>query len=166
VKKAKKVKRQPYYCEVRGSWVIPLTQGRETLVDAEDVEFLCQFNWTWQRHRVRNGYARDRNSIRLHRLIMNAPSGMDVDHINGNSLDNRKSNLRICSHRENMQNTHKHRSGKLIGGYFSRRHKKWHSKIRVNGKAISLGYHSTEIEANYAYMKAYNDLITKEKSAA
>ena len=105
MKKAKKVKRQPYYCEVRGSWIIPLTQGRDTLVDEEDVEFLGQFNWHWNPCKRAIGYAvLPGGQGTMHRILMNNPEDMCIDHINGNSLDNRKSNLRIVTNRENSQN--------------------------------------------------------------
>lgn len=168
MKKAKKVKRQPYYCEVRGSWVIPLTRGRETLVDAEDVEFLGQFNWHWNSHPTATGYAVLKSPFffRMHRVLTKCPDGYIVDHINGNSLDNRKSNLRIVTNRENGQNKKIHRSGKLVGCSYHKRRKKWEAQIRVDKNRKSLGYFKTEHEAHQAYMKAYNELITKGKSAA
>ena len=168
MKKAKKVKRQPYYCEVRGSWIIPLTQGRETLVDAEDVEFLGQFNWYWNLRSTGIGYAVLKSPFffRMHRVLTKCPDEYMVDHINGNSLDNRKSNLRIATNRENSQNQKKHRSGKLCGASYKKRDKKWYAQININKKYIHLGCFNTEHEAHQAYMKAYNELITKEKSAA
>lgn len=167
MKKAKKVKRQPYYCELRGSWIIPLTQGRETLVDADDVEFLGQFNWRWDSRQTRIGYATRLNpSYGMHRHLTKCPEGYVVDHINGNSLDNRKENLRIATHRENAQNQKKHRSGKLVGCSYDKQKKKWRAAIRVNGPQKILGCFKTEYEAHQAYMKAYNELIAKERSAA
>lgn len=167
MKKAKRVKRQPYYCEVRGSWIIPLTQGRETLVDEEDVEFLGQFNWIWNEHGTVIGYARlPRGGISIHRFLAKPPNGHMVDHINGNSLDNRKENLRIVTNRENMLNTSVHRSGRLFGAIFYKKANKWRSQIRVNGVKKNLGTFKTEHEAHQAYIKAYNELDAKEKSAA
>ena len=167
MKKAKKVKRQPYYCEVRGSWIIPLTQGRETLVDAEDVELLGQFNWHWDRHPISIGYARvGRSKDKMHRILLGNPYGMLIDHINGNSLDNRKSNLRVVTNRENQQNRTLHRAGKLCGCCYEKQRKKWKSQIKINKLIKHLGYFKTEHEAHQAYMKACNELITKEKSAA
>lgn len=167
MKKAKKVKRQPYYCEVRGSWVIPLTQGRETLVDAEDVEFLGQFNWIWNGHGTLIGYARlPKGGISIHRALAKPPKGHMVDHKNGNSLDNRKENLRIVTNRENMLNTSVHRSGRLFGAIFHKKANKWMSQIRVNKIKKHLGMFKTEHEAHQAYIKAYNELDAKEKSAA
>jgi len=167
VKKAKKVKRQPYYCEVRGSWVIPLTQGRETLVDADDVDFLSKFSWSWSLRGTVIGYAKlPGTSVGMHRIITNCPKGLVVDHINGNSLDNRKKNLRICTNRENAQNTTKHRNGKLLGCYYNKKSRKWQASIQIYGLRKFLGEFKTELEAHQVYMKAYNELITKERSAA
>jgi hypothetical protein len=167
VKKAKKVKRQPYYCEVRGSWIIPLTQGRETLVDAEDVEFLGQFNWRWGSKKTKIGYALlPEGRGTMHRILMSNPEGMCIDHINGNSLDNRRSNLRIVTSRENSQNKKEHRSGRLVGCSYHKKARKWQAEINIKGLSKYLGLFKTEIEANQAYMKAYNELLTKEKNAA
>lgn len=81
-----------------------------TLVSDEDFEWLSQINW-FETKRSNTSYAaRDHkfdgkyHRIYLHRFIMNAPKGIEVDHINGNGLDNRRSNLRLVSHEENMQN--------------------------------------------------------------
>lgn len=158
-KREVKVKRPPYYCENRHSWVIPLTQGHETLVDADDAKTFGNQNWRWVPSRSTAGYAGlPGGCIKLHRLILNAPSGMIVDHINGNPLDNRKENLRICTQRENMQNMHKHRSGRLVGCCFNKRNKKWLSRIEVGGKRKYLGYYSTELEAHEAYKEALKEL--------
>ena len=167
MKKAKKVKRQPYYCEVRGSWIIPLTQGRETLVDAEDVEFLGKFNWIWCQRGTKIGYAElPRTQGAIHRVILGQPKGLMVDHINGNSLDNRRKNLRAVSNRENQLNRQSHRSGRLCGTCYVKSSRKWQSSIKIDGSQKHLGVFKTEHEAHESYMKAYNELITKEKSAA
>src|SRR3990167_2069342 len=64
---------------------IPLTQGKQTLVDDEDFDFLNQYKWFYHKQ----GYAvRQSGSIRMHRLLMNTPKRQEVDHINGNRLDN------------------------------------------------------------------------------
>lgn len=167
MKRIKKGKRQPYYCEVRGSWIIPLTQGRETLVDAEDVELLGQRNWKWLSCKTQLGYAMSsQTSTGIHRFLLNPPKGFVVDHINGNTLDNRRANLRIVTNRENQMNQKKHRSGKLCGTCYIKLSRKWLSSIKIDGFKKHLGYFKTEIEAHQAYMNAYNELITKGKSAA
>lgn len=96
-------------------YFIELTQGQQAIVDEDDFEYLNQFNWfaIWsksskrfyaQRHK---GYdkAHKRIKVSMHRELLQIYSEVDVVHINGDSLDNRKVNLRICIHAENMQNT-------------------------------------------------------------
>ena len=155
-----KVKRPPYYCKTRQSWVIPLTQGRETLVDADDAEVFGKRNWCWIPDKNSVGYvvAPGNGSIYLHRLITNAPNGMVVDHINGNQLDNRKSNLRICTNRENQQNRYTHRSGRLVGSSFHKRSGKWQCVMMIDGKLTHKGLFKTELEAHEAYKEALKEL--------
>jgi hypothetical protein len=134
---------------------IPLTQGNFALVDDEDFEWLNQ--WKWQVHKQKTGkcYA-DRafdvekrtHHIRMHRLIVGAPDGMVVDHINGNSLDNRKENLRLCTPLENSRNCRKKESPTGYRGVFC------YAVIRVNRKYVKLGSFRTTEEAARAYDKA------------
>ena len=85
-------------------------RGKYTVVDDEDYEWLNQWNWsavsTWRKN---GGYAMRRDnklgkSILMHRLILGVPEGVEVDHVNGNGLDNRRSNLRIASRTQAMAN--------------------------------------------------------------
>lgn len=113
--------------------IILLTQGRSALVDDEDYERLTTLKWQWDKgngERARNnpdhiGYAgrqirtgppidgkRQRKKQWMHRIIMNCPRGLLVDHINGNGLDNRKENLRIVTVTVNNNNAKSHRSAK------------------------------------------------------
>ena len=87
---------------------IPLTQGKFALVDEEDYEWLNQWKWHYN-----NGYAtrnqwdpitKKQIKILMHRLIMKSSEDMQVDHANHNTLDNRKSNLRIVSYSNNLKN--------------------------------------------------------------
>lgn len=82
---------------------IPLTQGRVVLVDDEDYEWLSERKWHAHKSST-HWYAAcwiKGKMIRMHRLITDAPDGLVVDHINGDTLDNRRCNLRICTTREN-----------------------------------------------------------------
>ena len=95
---------------------------------------------------------------RAHRLAWLYVNGIfpvnDIDHIYGNKLDNRISNLRDVPHRENLQNTKNHRAGRLVGCYWNKRAKKWQAQISINGKQKCLGYYETEIDAHNSYMSA------------
>ena len=138
---------------------IPLTQGKVALVDDEDYERVSHFKWHAHRdQRAALWYARrtwrrpQRGSILLHRLLLNAPRDKQVDHINGDGLDNRRCNLRLCSHAENMRNS-RSRSG-LKGATFDKRRNKWYARICVNRRQIFLGFFDSEEEAHASYCAA------------
>ena len=96
---------------------------------------------------------RRQTTLRLHRLLMNPPKGMVIDHINHNGLDNRRENLRICTHAENMRNSRKGKDN--TSGYkgvcWAKRDKKWRAQIRKDNKNIHIGYYNTLEEAARAY---------------
>ena len=104
---------------------------------------------------------------KIHKLMQTAFNMGEghVDHINGDKLDNQKSNLRIVTHRENMQNMKCHRDGKLVGTCRDRSRRytpnPWRASIHINGKRVSLGYFPTEQLAHEAYMKAFKEIPTE-----
>lgn len=126
------------------------------IMDAEDLPLLGNSLW----HKNDNGYIVNRNknigTIRLHRLIISAPDNMLVDHINGNTVDNRKSNLRLCSHIENLRNSKVQSNNKTgyKGVYWHTRNKKWIAHITIKRKSIHLGVFSTKEDAARAYNEA------------
>jgi len=142
---------------------ITLTKGYVAIIDVDDVERVQSFSW---RALVvySNVYGQcdfPRNSgprpfALLHRLIMNAPKGFDVDHINCNSLDNRKSNMRICTHSENLcnQRARKDAVSPFKGVSLAKCKIKWRARIFVSGVETSLGQFDTEQEAHAAYCTA------------
>ena len=90
----------------------------------------------------------------LHRLIANAHTALHIDHINGNGLDNRKSNLRLANHQQNAWNAIKRdqrgstlSTSKFIGVSFCKKSKKWTARITYNGKNLYLGTFEKEIDA-------------------
>ncbi len=121
-------------------------RGKGKFVCVDDEDYLKYHNLKW--HLSDTGYAIRRNNHkteRLHRLIMNAPDGMVVDHLNGNPLDCRKANMRVCSQRENMQNLHG------VKGYaFDKSRGKW----LVQYRRKFYGRYETEAEAKRAYKLA------------
>ena len=90
-------------------------------------------------------------SILLHRYLMGNPKGMDVDHINRDKNDYRKSNLRAVSHRQNSHNT------KRNGVYFRWQNNKYHARIKLPNKRVHIGYYEKEEDAIKAYRKAHAD---------
>lgn len=95
---------------------------------------------------------------KLHRLIVERIANRrlsrdeQVDHINGDRLDNRRCNLRIVTQRQNQQNQKKHRNGKLVGCSYNKTRKKWQAHIQIKGKQKNLGLFATELEAHEVYI--------------
>lgn len=96
-------------------------------------------------------------TLYIHRLILNAKDNERIDHINRNKLDNRKENLRFCSHVQNHQNISKFKgnwTSRYKGVHWDKRRKSWRARIKVNGKEIYLGRFINEIDAAKAYNRA------------
>ena len=145
---------------------IELRSGRKILLDDEDFELIAKYHWVAFKSRntfyamtqfTNNG---TRQSVLLHRMILDLPSSALTDHKNGNGLDNRRENLRMCTTAQNSQNA-KLRKDNTLGlrgiskvknyeGYA----KGYVAKIRINGKRQYLGYFNTLLEAARAYDKA------------
>ena len=81
----------------------------------------------------------------------NIPEGLEIDHINGDKIDNRIENIRVIQHRANQQNLGVHRYGALTGCYYQKDAKKHRAQIKIYGKQIYLGLFETEHEAHEAY---------------
>jgi len=137
--------------------------GYVCLVDDDDFESLNKYRW----HLSTSGYATgsfilNGKSVnkKMHRLIMNPNEGYFIDHINGNQLDNRKCNLRICSHQENMMNRriHKNNTSGYKGVTFHRESKKWRAQITLDSKRIQIGYFDDPNEAHKAYCEKAKEL--------
>ena len=137
---------------------IRLTNGTEAIVDDEDYEELSKYRWSWG-----SGYARRYAKIDgkvyclgMHRALMNAEKGTEVDHINRNPLDNRKANLRVVSHQENMVNRRKHKNNTtgISGVYWSNRYNMYHARIQRKNITYHLGYFVNKEDAAAAYSNA------------
>ncbi len=138
---------------------ISLTRNQFAIVDDEDFEFLSQFNWhaafngrAWYAKRTA-GTRKQRTRIAMHREILNVPQTLYVDHINGNTLDNRRCNLRVCSKSENGRNrgAQANNTSGYKGVHWNKEKKRWMSFIHVDGKFKHLGYFDTPEEAAHAY---------------
>ncbi len=140
---------------------IKLTQGKFAIVDDQDYEWLNQWNWFYggAGYAIRNiTNENGRTILRMHRLILNVPKGMDTDHINFNRLDNRRENLRIATRSQNLYNKVKPRSNtsgfKGVGIRKESKTKPYIAFLSTERKRIYLGYHKTAREAAIAYNKA------------
>jgi hypothetical protein len=141
---------------------LPLTQGKVSLVDDDVYEWAKDFKWFAYKsgrgfYAARQASRKEftkRKLIHLHHCVIGFPlNKMQVDHKDGNGLNNQRTNLRIVTQRVNGQNLISHRAGKLVGVSLIRG-KYWRATIHVNGEGIHLGYFPTEQEAHEAYMKA------------
>lgn len=124
------------------------------IIDLEDLERVVNYPYTWfpqYRKELKNYYVRCTNYenkkngissvVFLHQFIMNA-EGKDVDHINNNTLDNRKANLRISEHKNNTTNRHGRNSNNKSGYRnvcWSKSEKKWLVQLQIDGKGVCLG---------------------------
>jgi len=131
---------------------IPLTQGRFALVDDVDFKELNEFKWCAVSD-GHNWYAkRTRGNIYMHRVILGATKGQQVDHINGDGLDNRRKNLRSCTAQKNRFNCKPCFSkSNYKGVHRPRKSKKWIAQIGLNYGKIYLGSFDDEQRAARAY---------------
>lgn len=137
---------------------IPLTQGKVALVDDADYDWLSQHNWYYTGYyaaRWHNGKNRS-----MHRLILNDPESVEVDHINHNKLDNQRANLRLATRRENARNCTKASYGRALTSQFKgvswhQRSHKWRAQLTIRSnesiKVQHLGLFVDEAEAARAY---------------
>jgi hypothetical protein len=140
---------------------IPLTQGKVALVDDEDYIGLSQYKWYAHNERGHfyvcrdAGKGKDRQHFKMHRQIMSYPQNLEVDHRDHNGLNNQRSNLRICTHAENMRNQNVRATGlsKYKGVTWDNGIGKWKASIMFNYKNYYLGYYDLEIEAAKMYDK-------------
>lgn len=143
---------------------IPLTQGKYAIVDDEDFEYLSKFKWCVSENNCSGKFYAQRRSdkasglkvISMHRLLSKANVGEVVDHINGNSIDNRKSNLRTCSIAENSRNANRpvNNTSGYKGVYWDKSKNKWTAQIKFEKATIPLGRYHDIIEAAKAYNAA------------
>jgi hypothetical protein len=141
---------------------VPLTQGCIAVIDAKDIPLVE--NWNWYALRLKNTFYAFRNDrtgskprlISMHRTIMLEPDGFQVDHKDGNGLNNRRENLRQATHQQNNVNrklTNANKSG-YKGIWLDERTNKWRAQICWLGKRIRLGSFLIPEAAHLAYCEA------------
>jgi hypothetical protein len=154
---------------------IPLTQGKAALVDDADYEALAAFKWYAQAshgtfyasRRIRIPGA-GQVVVRVHRQIIKPPSGLYVDHIDGNGLDNRRLNLRLATDALNRRNRFRRSPtacGLPMGVYRSAQGGRYRAMIGHGGERVYLGSFDTPESAHAAYVSARNESIRRELSA-
>lgn len=139
---------------------IQLTKGKHALVNDEDFEMLNQYKWH-ARQSAGKFYAsrrekEGRSMIHMHRQVMRTPVGKETDHIDGDSLNNQRSNLRICTRAENMCNRDKQSNNKsgLKGVSLNKNTGKWRAVIQNDGRQVHLGLFTSKLAAHEAYTEA------------
>lgn len=160
------MKRYNEYVIVNDYVIMYTSKNEPFYVDLEDYDRIKDVFW----NKNKQGYIRgrlDKHEVRLHRIIMNCPKGLVVDHIGGSKTlhDNRKSNLRIATYSQNSMNQ-KHRSktcSGVKGVNWDKQKQKWEARIFVEGKKIRLGRFKilddaikARKEAEIKYFKEYS----------
>lgn len=141
---------------------IALTQGLVTQVDDSDFDFLSQWKWRACRDKKtiyagRSIRAGGRNrTVHMHRYLLQTSTGEQVDHRDGNGLNNQRSNLRIATHGQQQRNRSLAKNNKagFKGVQWHTQAKKWRARIWAEGKNQSLGLYDTPEDAHAAYMEA------------
>lgn len=147
---------------------ISLPDGTVAIVSDVDYEYLSQYSWS----KDTNGYARcsvrhvttyGQKTMSMHRMVMFHLEDIklkQVDHINGNILDNRRENLRVCTAKQNARNNGrtKRLHSQYKGVTWHKKSGKWQAQIMLDGKNKHIGLHSDELEAAKAYDKKAQEL--------
>ena len=149
-----------------GIAIVPLTQGYEAIIDAEDVHLVDGFCW----HALPYGYSTyasrqkniggNRKNFHMHRVIAQTPDHLFTDHIDGDGLNNRRANLRnaTCAQNNSNKKLRSDNTSGLLGVSWHKRDEKWAAQIATGGKTIHLGYFLSPREAHEAYSAAAKSL--------
>lgn len=143
---------------------IPLTRGKFALIDSCDYELVSKYKWCVEHADRDQCYAITRSQnqiIRMHWLILGKRFGV-ADHINSDTLDNRRSNLRIVNQQQNAQNQSKQKrkcSSIYKGVCWSKDRNLWHAKVKHKGVYYNLGRFKKEVDAAMAYNKKAKELF-------
>lgn len=137
---------------------IQLSQGFSAEISAEDYDRVSKYKWyvTFSGNRKKRyaiGRISGRRMITMHRYILNVESSLQVDHIDGNGLNNTRENLRLATGTENQANGQKRpdTTSKFKGVSWDKRNKQWRADICKHYKRQHLGYFTNEVDAARAY---------------
>lgn len=144
---------------------VPLTQGLETVIDAADAGFIGQWNWCACKHGKEGTFYAARGerlgknrkrTLLLHRAVIGYDGPLEIDHIDQNPLNNRRANLRLCTHAENLRNRKAHRDNKLgiKGVHWSPKTNSFEARVVLARKLVHYSRHTTAEEASQAYQQA------------
>lgn len=148
--------RRPIIRQPDGTFLVTLTRGQFARIDACDLEKVSGRRWTANRGHNGNFYALGwsrvngrQTAISMNAFIMQTPSGMHTDHINGDTLDNRRCNLRVCTPAENSRNVRPRKGRKFKGVFFydGKKQPRWYATFQKK----HLGAFNTEAAAARAY---------------
>lgn len=139
------------------------------IIDDEDYEKVSKHSWQVLKRPTKyknKKYVRstfyfknNQKTMLLHRFVLNAPNDLQVDHINGDTLDNRKENLRLCTHNQNQMNQKIQIRNKYGYKGIKTHGDKWVARIGKDGKGIYIGIYGTKEEAAIAYNKKSIELF-------
>lgn len=139
---------------------ITLSNGGVAIIDDEDYELVAGYEWRLLSSPGKGSYAvasKDGETIWMHRLIAGDPSGLLIDHRDGNGLLNRRSNLRPATRKQNSANRRKNVGCQYKGVRKDRRSKGYHATVRAGGKAKYLGSFPSALAAAKAYDAAASE---------
>lgn len=156
----------PRLCHCADHAFVSLTRGYLTMVLPEDIGIIADGPWCAAPDRS-TIYAvtkdKDKKTIRLHRLIVNASPGIEVDHRDRNGLNNRRSNLREATRAQNQMNAvgKPYGTSRFKGVDWDKKSMKWRARIKKAGKQKTLGYFTSEEAAHAAYCSVVEELHGK-----
>jgi hypothetical protein len=144
---------------------IKLTQGMYAMVDDEDFDNLNSHKWSARKDHDRDCFyavcqakqiKKNRKTLLMHRLILKTPSKIQVDHIDGNGLNNQKSNIRNCNRSQNQMNriNQANNTSGYKGVTWNSHVGSWQAQLKVGGKQLYLGCHKNILNAAVAYNDA------------
>ncbi len=140
---------------------ITLTQGYEAIIDDDDFSHVAKWKWSICKRGAKRyaGATVKSEPALLHRYILGDPpfKGAEVDHINGNGLDNRRANLRWATKSQNQANSGKRKgnfTSKYRGVYWTKQRSRWQVEIKIDYKRKHLGFFKDELLAAHAYNQA------------